>query len=367
MMMIPRLVALAALAAQPLSDMQAGDRTGVMFAPILRTERAGAGVVRIVYDLRGVIGTAFAVTLEASDDGGQTFTVRPQALTGDVGPRVAPGAEKAIVWDSTKDVDDLQVDRYVFRVIVSPGGQSAVPSPAAATRPPASGASGSPTGGKPGPANTAARKGGLSKGALVAIAGGGAAAAGVAVAAGKSASSASSSPPSSPAGSTTPTTLNLSGPYSVPMSVVVTNPDGSVPCAYGNTYAGTVTMSLQASSGAVTGTASLQGTSTIGATTCTTRSGTPSPTPGTVSSGILAGNVPVTGSAASLSFSRQNTGQGMTNEGIPTPVTTTISLTGALNSNTVTGMLSISTRDESQGTAGARIGLGSATVSVTLR
>ena len=93
-----------------------------IYAPILRTERVGAGVIRIVYDLNAAPSTLVMVTLEASSDGGQTFAVHPRATTGDVGPNVTPGAGKAIERDSTKDIDELQLDRYVFRVLVSPAG-----------------------------------------------------------------------------------------------------------------------------------------------------------------------------------------------------------------------------------------------------
>src|SRR5262245_22658949 len=102
------------------------DGAGALFAPILRTERASAGVVRIVYDLNGAAGTLFTVSLEVSNDGGQSFAVRAAALTGDIGPGVSAGSQKTIVWDSTKDVDDLQLDRFVFRVVASPATAGAV-------------------------------------------------------------------------------------------------------------------------------------------------------------------------------------------------------------------------------------------------
>ena len=66
---------------------------------ILNTDRLGAGVFRIAYDLNGSPRTLATVTLEASNDGGQTFAVHPRATTGDVGPNVTPGAGKAIEWD----------------------------------------------------------------------------------------------------------------------------------------------------------------------------------------------------------------------------------------------------------------------------
>src|SRR5262245_12066604 len=183
-----RLFGLAfALALLPPSAAVAQD-AGTMFAPIMRTERAGGGVVRVVYDLRGVSGTAFAVSLEASDDGGQTYTVRPRAVTGDVGARVSPGAEKTIVWDSSKDVDDLQVDRYVFRVRVSTTGPNA---DVVATAPAGRGT------GNVGPTGTAVKKGGLGKSAIVGILGG-AAAAGIGVAASKGSTSGNPSNGTSP-------------------------------------------------------------------------------------------------------------------------------------------------------------------------
>src|SRR6185295_18869291 len=102
------------LLAGPISPVAAeqAPQSEPILAPIVRTERPGAGIIRVVYDLRGAAGLLFSVTLEASSDGGQTFTVRPRAVTGDVGPGVVVGTGKTIAWDSTKDVEDLQVDRY---------------------------------------------------------------------------------------------------------------------------------------------------------------------------------------------------------------------------------------------------------------
>ena len=176
--MIPT-VALVVAGLLPIPGAAQTNEPAAVLAPILRTERAGSGVVRVVYDLRGVSATTFAVSLEASDDGGQTYTVRPRALTGDVGEHVSPGAEKTIVWDSAKDVEDLQADRYVFRVRVSAIGPNAVvASPPPAT--PGGAARGSPPGG----ATTSGKKGGPGKGAIIGIVGG-AAAAGVGVAVAK--------------------------------------------------------------------------------------------------------------------------------------------------------------------------------------
>jgi hypothetical protein len=176
-------------------------------APIVRTERAGAGVVRIVYNLQGAPGALFVVSLEASSDGGQTFAIRPRATTGDVGPGIAVGTGKMITWDTSKDVDDLQIDRYVFRVVVATGepGSASSSAPAPTRTAPPAGAGSGVAGARPAGGTTAGAKkgGGLSKGAIAALLGGGAAAGvGVALAGGKSAPPAGTSP-----SSTTTTTV----------------------------------------------------------------------------------------------------------------------------------------------------------------
>jgi hypothetical protein len=200
-------IALFLAAVTPAPSAQAAaqaEQPGIILAPIVRTERVGAGVIRVVYDLRGAAGAVFTVSLEVSNDGGQSFTIRPRATTGDVGPGIAIGTGKTITWDTTKDVEDLQIDRYVFRVVVSPTGAPSAASPAAAPAATPVSAGGGPQGAKPSTGTTAGAKkgGGLSKGAILAITGGGAAAGvGVALAGGKSAATGggpTSSPPTTP-------------------------------------------------------------------------------------------------------------------------------------------------------------------------
>ena len=91
-----------------------------MLAPIVRTERLATGTIRVVYDLNAPADEVFVVTLEASNDDGRTFAIHPQATKGDVGPGVTPGAGKVIEWNSSKDTEELQVERFVFRVLASP-------------------------------------------------------------------------------------------------------------------------------------------------------------------------------------------------------------------------------------------------------
>lgn len=87
--------------------------------PIVRVERGGGGIVRVVYNLGGGADSTFNISIEASNDGGRTFAIRPAAVRGDVGANVRPGMGRAIEWDSSKDVDDLQMDRFVFRIVAT--------------------------------------------------------------------------------------------------------------------------------------------------------------------------------------------------------------------------------------------------------
>ena len=99
------------------------------------------GVVVVSYDLTSVDPAAtFAVTLEVSGDGGQTYAVRPRTVTGDVGPAVRAGVGKQITWEAAREVETLEFDRYRYRVKADPvRGQgfpvTAQPPRTAGTRP----------------------------------------------------------------------------------------------------------------------------------------------------------------------------------------------------------------------------------------
>jgi hypothetical protein len=173
----------------------------------VRFEQVGGGTVNIFYDLVASDPRAvFLVTLDASQDRGSTFTVRPTSVSGDVGQGVAPGTGKRIVWESGRDVERLEIDQFRFRISaqagplelkVDPAAASSPAAPEAAEKPPVTPrtapASPSPVAAKP-------KSGGGATKWLV-IGGGAAAAAGVAVAAGGGSGGSSSTP-------TPPTTVN---------------------------------------------------------------------------------------------------------------------------------------------------------------
>jgi hypothetical protein len=76
------------------------------------------GVVVISYDLVSNNPAAeYSIALEASSDGGKTYTVHPKAVKGDVGPSVRAGIGKQITWQAAQDVENLEVDRYRYRVV----------------------------------------------------------------------------------------------------------------------------------------------------------------------------------------------------------------------------------------------------------
>lgn len=75
------------------------------------------GQVTITYDLLGAAASGtFSVSLAISQDDGRTYGLTATAVSGDIGPGVAPGIEKRIVWDAAKDTENLQLDRLRFRV-----------------------------------------------------------------------------------------------------------------------------------------------------------------------------------------------------------------------------------------------------------
>ena len=112
------LIACGALANQ-VAVTPKGDAANVRFS-------VTGGVVQVTYDLISEDPRAvFSITLEASDDGGRTWTVRPTSLTGDVGESVTPGAGRQIVWEAGRDMATLRAEQLQFRV--SPVAVRALP------------------------------------------------------------------------------------------------------------------------------------------------------------------------------------------------------------------------------------------------
>jgi hypothetical protein len=102
----------------------------------VKFEQVGGGTVHILYDLVASDPRAvFLVTLDASQDRGATYTVKPLSVTGDVGQGITAGTGKRIVWESGRDVERLEIDQFRFRISAQAGPLELKPDPAAAPAP----------------------------------------------------------------------------------------------------------------------------------------------------------------------------------------------------------------------------------------
>ncbi len=84
-------------------------------------QRAGTKLVDISYDLAAPGFATVAVKMEASSDGGSTWTVPVQSVSGDVGATVPVGAGKALVWDAGVDWSGNTSNQMRFRVTADDG------------------------------------------------------------------------------------------------------------------------------------------------------------------------------------------------------------------------------------------------------
>ncbi len=87
----------------------------------------GSKLVDIRYDLADEDGDACTVTVQASNDGGTTWTVPITAASGAVGAGITPGVNKLIVWNSATDLPEAFGSAYKVRVCADDGHVS-VPS-----------------------------------------------------------------------------------------------------------------------------------------------------------------------------------------------------------------------------------------------
>jgi sulfatase modifying factor 1 len=133
-MTTPRPAALLFLRSLILAVGYFGAVVSVQAAPVVSNltaaQRAGTKLVDISYDLAAPGFGSVAVTLEASSDGGATWTVPVASATGAVGGSVAPGTGKAIVWNAGVDWLGNYSTQMRFRVVADdlvPQGFSLIP------------------------------------------------------------------------------------------------------------------------------------------------------------------------------------------------------------------------------------------------
>jgi uncharacterized protein (TIGR02145 family) len=87
----------------------------------------GTFFVDIYYSLFD--GDTVAVTMLASNNGGETFDFLAISLTGDVGDSVVPGYKKHIVWDFAKDHPNYSCDQIQIKIIADDHATLAAPCP----------------------------------------------------------------------------------------------------------------------------------------------------------------------------------------------------------------------------------------------
>lgn len=131
------LVLLAAPAAAgagvSVLDGAIGPATGVVRH--VRFSQTEADQVEVMYDLAAPAGTKWTVELWLSQDGGESFTIQPRSVRGDVGEGVLSGTGKRILWDVFADIRKLEGEAFVFKVVAQapagsgqrPGGVRAFP------------------------------------------------------------------------------------------------------------------------------------------------------------------------------------------------------------------------------------------------
>ena len=82
----------------------------------VRFEDKGETVL-VFYDLDGPTGKKVTINLLLSDDYGESFSIRPKTISGDVGKNVSSGIGKKIIWHIKKDYPNgLQGEGFVFAV-----------------------------------------------------------------------------------------------------------------------------------------------------------------------------------------------------------------------------------------------------------
>jgi formylglycine-generating enzyme required for sulfatase activity len=87
-------------------------------------QRPGTEQADITYDVDDADGDTLTISVQISDDGGQTFTVPAKTFSGDIGAGIRPGKNKRIVWDAGKDLTEFYDMDFRAKVIADDGKKS---------------------------------------------------------------------------------------------------------------------------------------------------------------------------------------------------------------------------------------------------
>jgi formylglycine-generating enzyme required for sulfatase activity len=103
---------------------------GVLASPVVSNlsavQRTGTKLVDVRFDLAAPGFPTVAVSLQISSDGGATWTVPVETVSGDIGSSVAPGTGNVIVWNAGTDWPQSYSTQMRFRVVAD-GGFSLIP------------------------------------------------------------------------------------------------------------------------------------------------------------------------------------------------------------------------------------------------
>jgi len=87
-------------------------------------QRPGTEQAVITFDLDDPDGDTLTISVQISDDGGNTFTVPAKTFSGDIGKGIRPGRNKRIVWDAGKDLTELYDMDFRAKVTADDGKQT---------------------------------------------------------------------------------------------------------------------------------------------------------------------------------------------------------------------------------------------------
>jgi len=76
----------------------------------------GSKIVDITYDVYDADGKTMFVTVEASSDAGETWNLRINKITGDIGYGIVSGINKKIVWNILKDNPEFYSERVQIKI-----------------------------------------------------------------------------------------------------------------------------------------------------------------------------------------------------------------------------------------------------------
>ena len=86
-------------------------------------QRPGTEQAIITYDVDDPDGDTLTISVQMSNDNGQTFTVLAKSFSGDIGAGINPGKNKRIVWDAGKDLTELYDWDFRAKVIADDSKQ----------------------------------------------------------------------------------------------------------------------------------------------------------------------------------------------------------------------------------------------------